>query len=137
LGRERLEIATHAWVCVLADDQRRARVMDEHRRETFVRSTCANELRNFLRNVIGASAFGRDVEVGSVEHRGWYTPWVIRRSLRYAEELTDTVKHQLALAYSAKDLVAYGLRQKLREGYTRSDFRADLMAALVVGVVAL
>ncbi|MBV8756777.1 MAG: C4-dicarboxylic acid transporter DauA [Deltaproteobacteria bacterium] len=34
-------------------------------------------------------------------------------------------------------MLAYGLRQKLREGYTRSDFRADLMAALVVGVVAL
>lgn len=62
---------------------------------------------------------------------------MIRRSLRYAEELTDTVKQQLALAYSAKDLLAYGLRQKLREGYTRHDFRADLMAALVVGVVAL
>jgi sulfate permease, SulP family len=62
---------------------------------------------------------------------------VIRRSLRYAEELTDAVKHQLALAYSAKDLLGYGLRQKLREGYTRGDFRADLMAALVVGVVAL
>jgi sulfate permease, SulP family len=62
---------------------------------------------------------------------------VIRRSLRYAEELTDTVKQQLALAYSAKDLLGYGLRQKLAEGYTRSDFRADLLAALVVGVVAL
>jgi SulP family sulfate permease len=47
------------------------------------------------------------------------------------------VKQQLANAYSAKDLIAYGLRQKLREGYTRADFRADLMAALVVGVVAL
>ncbi len=62
---------------------------------------------------------------------------MIRRSLRYAEELTDAVKQQLALAYSAKDLVAYGLRQKLREGYTSSDFRADLLAALVVAVVAL
>jgi SulP family sulfate permease len=62
---------------------------------------------------------------------------VIRRSLRYAEELTDAVKQQLALAYSAKDLIGYGLRQKLKEGYTRGDFRADLMAALVVGVVAL
>lgn len=62
---------------------------------------------------------------------------MIRRSLRYAEELTDAVKQQLALAYSAKDLLAYGLRQKLREGYNRTDFRADLLAALVVGVVAL
>jgi len=66
-----------------------------------------------------------------------YTPSVIRRSLRYAEELTDAVKQQLALAYSAKDLIGYGLRQKLQEGYTRGDFRADLLAALVVGVVAL
>jgi SulP family sulfate permease len=62
---------------------------------------------------------------------------VIRRSLRYAEELTDAVKNQLALAYSAKDLLAFGLRARLREGYTAKDFRADLMAALVVGVVAL
>ena len=62
---------------------------------------------------------------------------MIRRSLRYAEELTDAVKQQLALAYTAKDLIGYGLRQKLREGYTRGDFRADLMASLVVGVVAL
>lgn len=62
---------------------------------------------------------------------------MIRRSLRYAEELTDAVKQQLALAYSARELLGYGLRDKLREGYTRADFRADLMAALVVGVVAL
>jgi SulP family sulfate permease len=62
---------------------------------------------------------------------------VFRRSLRYAEELTDAVKQQLALAYSAKDLLGFGLREKLREGYTRGDFRSDLMAALVVGVIAL
>jgi SulP family sulfate permease len=62
---------------------------------------------------------------------------VIRRSLRYAEELSDAVQKRLSLAYSAKDLLAYGLRQKLREGYTRRDFRADVLAALVVGVVAL
>ena len=62
---------------------------------------------------------------------------MIRRSLRYAEELTDAVKQQLALAYSAKDLLAFGLRSRLREGYGAKDFRADLMAALVVGVVAL
>jgi SulP family sulfate permease len=66
-----------------------------------------------------------------------YTARVIRRSLRYAEELTDAVKQQLALAYSAKDLLAFGLRSRLREGYGAKDFRADLMAALVVGVVAL
>jgi SulP family sulfate permease len=33
--------------------------------------------------------------------------------------------------------LAYGLRQTLREGYGGADFRADLMAGLVVGVVAL
>jgi SulP family sulfate permease len=66
-----------------------------------------------------------------------YTAPVIRRSLRYAEELSDVVQKQLALAYSAKDLLGYGLRGKLREGYTAGDFRADLLAALVVGVVAL
>lgn len=62
---------------------------------------------------------------------------MIRRSLRYAEELTDTVKQQLALAYTAKDLLAFGLRSRLREGYGIKDFRADVMAALVVGIVAL
>lgn len=62
---------------------------------------------------------------------------MIKRSLRYVEELSEGVQKQLALAYTAKDLLAWGLRHKLREGYTRSDFRADLMAALVVGVVAL
>ncbi|HEX5058018.1 MAG TPA: C4-dicarboxylic acid transporter DauA [Kofleriaceae bacterium] len=62
---------------------------------------------------------------------------MIRRSLRYAEELTDAVKQQLALAYTAKDLLAFGLRSRMREGYSRKDFRSDLMAALVVGVVAL
>ncbi len=47
------------------------------------------------------------------------------------------VKRQLSLAYSAKDLIAFGLRDRLREGYTARDFRADVLAALVVGVVAL
>lgn len=62
---------------------------------------------------------------------------MIRRSLRYVEELSEELKKQLALAYSGKDLLAWGLRSRLREGYNRSDFRADLLAALVVGVVAL
>jgi SulP family sulfate permease len=65
------------------------------------------------------------------------TRLVIRRSLRYAEELTEAVKQQFALAYSAKDLLAFGLRSRLREGYSAKDFRADLMAAIVVGIVAL
>jgi SulP family sulfate permease len=62
---------------------------------------------------------------------------VIRRSLRYVNELPEAIQKQLALAYSAKDLLAYGLRARLREGYSVKDFRADLLAALVVGVVAL
>jgi SulP family sulfate permease len=66
-----------------------------------------------------------------------YAEKQIRKPLRYAEPLSDAVQKQLALAYSAKDLIGYGLREKLREGYTAKDFRADLLAALVVGVVAL
>jgi len=56
---------------------------------------------------------------------------------RYVDELTDAVKAQLALAYGVKDLLAFGLRGRLREGYTFADFRADALAGLVVGVVAL
>jgi SulP family sulfate permease len=62
---------------------------------------------------------------------------VIRRSLRYVNELPETLQRQLALAFHAKDLLGYGLRSRLREGYSIKDFRADLLAALVVGVVAL
>ncbi len=62
---------------------------------------------------------------------------MIRRSLRYVEELSEGVRGQLALAYRSKDLLGWGLRQRLKEGYTRADFRADLLASLVVGVVAL
>ena len=62
---------------------------------------------------------------------------MIRRGLRYVDELSDVIRTQLALAYSAKDLIGYGLRQRLREGYTAKDFRADLLASLVIGVVAL
>ncbi|HEX7702689.1 MAG TPA: SulP family inorganic anion transporter, partial [Kofleriaceae bacterium] len=62
---------------------------------------------------------------------------MIRRSLRYVEELSHGLQRQLATAYRSKDLIAWGLRQKLREGYSMRDFRADLLAALVVGVVAL
>lgn len=62
---------------------------------------------------------------------------MIKRGLRYVDELSDVIRSQLALAYSAKDLLGYGLRKRLREGYTARDFRADLLASLVVGVVAL
>lgn len=62
---------------------------------------------------------------------------MIKRGLRYVDELSEVIRNQLALAYSAKDLLGLGLRQRLREGYTAKDFRADLLAALVVGVVSL
>jgi SulP family sulfate permease len=62
---------------------------------------------------------------------------VLKRGLRYVDELSDKVREQLALAYSAKDLIGWGLRDKLREGYTRADFKADLLSSLVIGVVAL
>jgi len=52
-------------------------------------------------------------------------------------ELPEAIQRRLALAYRSKDLLAYGLRDRLREGYSAKDFRADLLAALVVGVVAL
>jgi sulfate permease, SulP family len=57
--------------------------------------------------------------------------------LRYVDELSDAFRTQLSLAYKAKDLLGYGLRRRLREGYTTKDFRADLLSSLVVGVVAL
>jgi SulP family sulfate permease len=56
---------------------------------------------------------------------------------RYVDELTDAVKAQLALAYGVKDLLGFGLRSRLKEGYTAADFRADALAGLVVGIVAL
>ena len=57
--------------------------------------------------------------------------------MRYVDELSEAVRNQLTLAYKAKDLLAYGLRKRLKQGYTAQDFKADLLAALVVGVVAL
>jgi len=57
--------------------------------------------------------------------------------MRYVDELSEAFRNQLALAYKAKDLLAYGLRQRLKQGYTAQDFRADLLAAIVVGCVAL
>lgn len=62
---------------------------------------------------------------------------MLRRASRYVDELSEAVQKQLHLAYSAKDLIGFGLRQKLAEGYTRKDFRADFLSSLVVGVVAL
>jgi SulP family sulfate permease len=62
---------------------------------------------------------------------------MLRRSLRYVDELSEAVQKQLSLALGARELLGYGLRQRLKEGYTRKDFRADLLSSLVVGVVAL
>jgi sulfate permease, SulP family len=53
------------------------------------------------------------------------------------DELTEALRSQLALAMGIKEQLGYGIRTRLKEGYTRGDFRADLMAGLVVGVVAL
>jgi sulfate permease, SulP family len=57
--------------------------------------------------------------------------------MRYVDDLTDAIKTQLGYVVSAKDLLAYGLRTRLRAGYTRRDFKADALAGIVVGVVAL
>ena len=62
---------------------------------------------------------------------------VIKRGLRYVDELSDVIRGQLAMAYRAKDLLGYGLRARLKQGYSWKDFRADGLAALAVGVVAL
>jgi SulP family sulfate permease len=56
---------------------------------------------------------------------------------RYVDEFNKAISTQLANAVTAKDLLAYGLRQKLKEGYTRRDFRADAVAGLIVGIVSL
>ncbi len=57
--------------------------------------------------------------------------------MRYVDELTGALKTQLAHAYRTKDLLAYGLRRALREGYSRADFRADARASVTVGLVAI
>ena len=57
--------------------------------------------------------------------------------MRYVDELTGALKQQLALALGIKDQLGYALRERLREGYSWGDFRADAMAGLVVGIVAL
>ncbi len=57
--------------------------------------------------------------------------------MRYVDELTSAVKQQLALAYRTKDLLSWGLRQRLREGYKLQDFRADARASIAIFMVAL
>ena len=41
------------------------------------------------------------------------------------------------MAYSAKDLLGYGLRQKLREGYTRADLGRDVVCLTELGDVKI
>ena len=57
--------------------------------------------------------------------------------MRYVDEFTDAVRAQLALAYGVKDQLGYALRTRLREGYTTADLRADAIAGVLVGIVAL
>ncbi len=79
-----------------------------------------------------------DVLTGDVhDGRSIFPGKVLKRGLRYVDKLGDKVREQLALTYSAKDLLGWGLRRRLREGYTRQDFKADLLSGLVIGVVAL
>src|SRR5438477_7679578 len=47
------------------------------------------------------------------------------------------VRRYLDAFASVPSTLGFGLREKLKEGYGGADFRADLMAGLVVGVVAL
>ena len=47
------------------------------------------------------------------------------------------MKRYLDALAGVPSTLGYGLKQKLNEGYNGGDFRADLMAGLVVGVVAL
>ncbi|HZS39476.1 MAG TPA: C4-dicarboxylic acid transporter DauA [Polyangia bacterium] len=49
---------------------------------------------------------------------------------RYLDNFTDSVT-------SLWSTIGYGLRARLKEGYSGGDLRADVMAGLVVGVVAL
>lgn len=57
--------------------------------------------------------------------------------MRYVDELTGALKAQLSIAYRTKDLLAYGLRRRLREGYSSLDFRADARAALAVSALGI
>jgi sulfate permease, SulP family len=59
------------------------------------------------------------------------------RTMRYVDELTGALKSQLSLAYRTKDLIAYGLRSRLNEGYSARDFKADAKASIAVGMVAV
>jgi sulfate permease, SulP family len=57
--------------------------------------------------------------------------------MRYVDELTEAIRSQLALAIGIKDQLAFGLRARLREGYTKADLKADVLAGIAVGAVAV
>lgn len=57
--------------------------------------------------------------------------------LRYVDDLTEVLRRQLAFALRTRELIGYGLRRKLAEGYTGADFRADLRAGAAVAAVSL
>src|ERR1700733_8014634 len=107
---------------------RRASRSRSARRSARVSSRCGSSSR--------ARGRAADTQIHSWDDKTWPesdTADVIRRSLRYVNELPEALQKQLALAYSAKDLLAYGLRARLREGYSIKDFRTDPLAALVGG----
>jgi hypothetical protein len=56
--------------------------------------------------------------------------------MRQIGELSEPFRNRLSLAWRATDLLAFGLRKCLEQGYTAKDFRADLLAALVVGIAS-
>jgi SulP family sulfate permease len=57
--------------------------------------------------------------------------------MRYVDELSEAFRSQLALAYRAKDLLGWGLRQRLKQGYGWADFRRDCVAAVTVAAEQL
>lgn len=56
--------------------------------------------------------------------------------MRYVDELSEAFRSQLALAYRAKDLLGWGLRRRLAQGYGWADFRHDALAGAAVGAEA-
>ena len=62
LRGERLEVATHRRIGVLAHDQRRARVVDPHRREPVADLAVAHDLHDVARDLEGAATGCRDRE---------------------------------------------------------------------------
>ena len=68
-----IEVATDVRICILAHDQRRARVVDEHRCEPDARTACGDDRGDVARDVVRAAAVCRDRQVSYMEH-----PWNVR-----------------------------------------------------------